>query len=438
MQNLASAVNAAGGEVGVALRYDRRAVSHWLTGMRPRQPALQLVLEVLSRRLDRRVTAAEVGFSVPASETGRDAQRQPWQADIAAELSCLGALRPAPGLRQRHGVPAVAYSLADLAVPGWMQATDSIPRPRRLIIGSDRLGAGTVQAAEAMATVMSRTEAALGGGYCRQALASYLAIDLMPKLSAPMHPALRRRLMTVLTQLCYLCAFMCFDDELHASALRYYRLALQLAAENGDPAGYSITLRGMSVQARSLGHLRQAVELAECAIATRPGERTTRAFLFGQLAVAHAADHDRARALGCLGTAERSLERATCAQSLSAMGAYHLSALTYQQGVVQALLGDAKGAVASLGTSLRHRPPEERRSLAITTAYLAELQLDLGLLDEAVGTWHAFVDYYPTLDCARARTSLATLRARVRPYSRNAAARALLDRATSPGWAGAG
>lgn len=52
---------------------------------------------------------------------------------------------------------------------------------------------------------------------------------------------------------------MCFDDEQHGLAQRYYRTALSLAVQAGDPVAYAITLRAMSVQARSLGHHQHAV-----------------------------------------------------------------------------------------------------------------------------------------------------------------------------------
>jgi tetratricopeptide (TPR) repeat protein len=429
LQDLASAVNAASAEAGAALRYDRRAVSHWLIGMRPRQPVRELIIEALARRLDRPVTAADVGFGPPAPGPDRGPVHQMWRPDMAAEFSRLAALHPLPGPRPRRETPSVAYNLADLAVPGWAQAADSVPHPRRLVPGLDRLGTDSAQAAESMASVMSVADAALGGGRCRRALAAYLAADLMPKLGSPMSPGLRRRMLAAVIQVSYLCAFTCFDDESHGTALCYYRSALQLSAENGDPTRYSITLRAMSMQAHCLGHTRKALQLAESATSTRMIDPGRRAFLFGQLAVAHAADHNRVKALSCLGIAERSLERSTSVHPFPIMGAYHSSALVYQRSVVQALLGDTKGAITSLTSSLRHQPTADRRSRAITTARLAELQLDLGLLDQAVSTWHDFLDYYPTLDCGRACTALATLRARARPHSRNRQAQALLQRA---------
>ncbi|TDD28861.1 hypothetical protein E1287_32155, partial [Actinomadura sp. KC06] len=66
-RELAEAVNACGSEIAYELRYQRGAVSHWLSGMRPRPPVPGLIAEALSRRLGRPITLADAGFeSAPA------------------------------------------------------------------------------------------------------------------------------------------------------------------------------------------------------------------------------------------------------------------------------------------------------------------------------------------------------------------------------------
>ncbi|MFD0884252.1 hypothetical protein ACFQ08_06770, partial [Streptosporangium algeriense] len=278
-----------------------------------------------------------------------------------------------------------------------------------------------------------------GGGHVRGALSVYLARDLIPKLRAGCRPALRRRLLTSATELTYLCAFMCFDDEAHPEAQRYYLTALQMATENSDPASYAITLRGMSVQAHALGHHSQALQLAELgvAIAHHALPATRRAFLQGQLAVAQAAHADRTEALTTLAAAERRIEQTSSATSspvslrAPVMGAYHRAAFAYQQANVRSLLGDTTGAITALKTSTQHRPADERRSRAIVLAHLAELQLASGLRDQAIITWHRFLDDLPLLVCGRATTALKTMRALLRPHARNPAAAALLHRAAT-------
>lgn len=76
-------------------------------------------------------------------------------------------------------------------------------------------------------------------------------------------------------------------------------------------------------------------------------------------------------------------------------------------------------------------PPTERRSRAILLARLAELQLRVGHLDQAVNTWHHFLDELPTLSCGRATTALKTMRASLRSHARTPSAANLLHRATT-------
>jgi tetratricopeptide (TPR) repeat protein len=402
---LAREVNAAGAETGLALRYDRSAVSHWLAGRRPWGPVPSLLAETLSRGLRRTVTVAELGL---------DARRSSDTASVKLEVSAVGS-----------------YRLAALAVPTWERASVtssgacSVPDP------PSRLTAGQIASAEQMAALFDESDAAFGGGRTRVALAGYLAHDVVPLLRLAARPALRARMFTVATQLSYLCAFMCFDDERHALAQRYYLTALDLATENGDAPGYAIAQRALSVQAGILGHHPEALALAEDA--ARTGRRVLppgrHAFFVGQLAVAQAATDDRRGALATLRTAERLHSRA---DPVSApMGGYHLAAMYHQVAEACALLGDRAESVTALSESVRHRPVHERRSRAVITARLAEHQLATGHLEEAVATWHAFLDDYPLLRSGRATSALRGMRSRLRPHSGNVAVARLLTRAAT-------
>ena len=420
-QQLAKAVNATGTETGLTLRYDRSAVSHWLAGRRPWGPVPALLAETLSRRLGRPVTIADIGLSAPLVQTPSVEQSTEQRSEDAIDM--LVQLAAFSGERRRL-LTSGAYSLAALAVPAWAQVRD----PVRARHDKDRLEPARVCAAEEMMSVFTEADANSGGGRARAALASYLAYDVAPCLNAAASKPLRARMLTVATQLTYLCAFMCFDDDQHGLAQRYYRTALDLAVRNADPAAYAIGLRALSVQARELGHHRPALQLAEVAASTGrrqfPPER--QAFFLGQVAVAAAADGDRRGAIEALGAAERLLGKAGCD---ALMGSYHPASLAHQQAAVCELLGDRRGAIDAMSMSIRHRPPGERRSRAITTAWLAELQLANGHLDEAVVTWHSFLDDYPHLRSGRATSALKRLRSMLRPHAANKSAARLLTQA---------
>ncbi|MFE2879366.1 hypothetical protein ACFXG6_25195 [Streptomyces roseus] len=435
-------MNAIAGESGLRLSLDRRSVTHWLAGRQPRAPLPDLVAEALSRGLGCHLTAATVGMAKPparrrtpptpsGSGPGTDAGDDGFEVqDVSERLQKLGYVDP-----RRQMVDQGVFRIAALSVPSWAQA---LSQARTRIPGDDAghpvaLEARRVRTAELLIAVFADSDDAFGGGHQQAALSSYLAAEIAPLLHAPGSARDARALRAAACQLTYLAAFMCFDQEQHALAQRYYRIALDLAAEAGDTGAYAVTLRAMSVQARVIGHHRHAVHLAEAAATTgRALTSLRRAFLLGQLAVARAADADRAGALSSLSAAERYLERAGSGLSSGeAVGAYHPAALAHQQAAVQALLGDRQGAVAALTQSLATRPADERRSRAITTGRLAELHLATGHLDQAIATWHSFLDDYPHLRSERTTTCLTQMRQQLRPHTRHPAARHLLTRAAT-------
>jgi tetratricopeptide (TPR) repeat protein len=431
-RELAAAINTAASESGIRLTYDRTSVAHWLTGTAPRPPAGELISEVLSRRLGRPIASADLGLD-PAARGRRPSAAEPAgpgprqeqtvcpPGGLVEAFASLNALQAG----RRKALAGATYSLAALTLSHWPLPRAADERPPGLRVAPEAIGS-----AEAMARMFSTMDVEFGGGSARRALAGYLTHDLGPKLRAPAAPATRRGLHTVAAQLSYLCGFMCFDDELHGVAQRYFGTALRLAADNDDAATRAMTLRALSVQAQRLGHFGEAVDLAESAVSAGGGraDPLRRAFLYGQLAVARASYGDRTDSVRLLGQAEAYLGRATSRLSLT-VGVFHHAALAHQQAVLRSALGDRAGAISALSYSIRHRPRNERRSYAILCARRAELLLGEGRLEEAAESWHAFLDAYPELRSGRADSALKNMRASVRPYSAVPAAKALLRRA---------
>jgi hypothetical protein len=411
----ATRINRLSGETGLLLGLDRRSVTHWLVaGRRPRPPVPELAAEALSRALGRAVTVEETGLSAARSGSAPE----PPDADVPAVLRLLNDYTP----DRRHAAAAV-FTLGALRHAATRQAR-SLGTP-----SIARLDEGAVAGAELSLRVFSDADTAYGGGHVRAALSSILAHDIAPRIAAPGPARLTARMLKAATQLVYLCAFTCFDSRQDAMAERYYLTSLDLAKHSADTGAYAITLRAMSVQAHTLGHRREALHLAEAAESTgyRALPALHQAFLLGQLAVASAADGDRHGATSSLIAAERHLDRSTSATAIT--GRYHPASLAHQEAEVRTLLGDRAGATRALTISLHRRPDTERRSRALTTARLAELQLDTGHLDQAADSWLRFLADYPHLSSARANHALRTLISRVRPFASHGVARDLLARA---------
>ncbi|MEU9252059.1 tetratricopeptide repeat protein [Streptomyces sp. NPDC048270] len=406
-QDFARAVNGVAAEAGLTLRYDRTSISHWLAGTRPPAHVVALAAEALSRRTGRRISPAETGLARPAGVRAPD--RPDAGPDGADVLALLGE------------VPV--YSSA-WRPPGW-PPPDGTGTPGR---PSGRIGPDHVAAAEAVLPVFRSADMMFGSGLARPALTRYLATTVTPWLRAGAAPAVRHRLLGCAARLAYTAGFLCFDGNQQGVAQAYYRAGLRLGQEAGDPGCWAPVLRAMSVQAHHLGHRRQAWELAEAA-AREAGRLPSlqAAFVTGQLAVAEAACGDRRAAVAHLAEAERLLERSDGQRT--AIGDYHHSALAHQQAEALAALGDVRGAIAALGTSLRRRPPGERRARAVTLARLAELHLNQGHVERACASWHEMLDAVPQLDSARVDDAVRRLRGRLQPVRGNHTARALLARA---------
>lgn len=424
---LARAVNALGAEVGLLLRYQRTTVSHWLSGMRPRPPVPELVAESFFRRLGRPITVGATGLEDPAACPVSVAVGQWWEGNTVARLVELAG----HGKRRRGFVTSCVYSLASLSIPGWAELTATPGGRRPDIDHATKVGRAEVDSATVMLQLFSDADSTFGGGRTRRAVSGYLGTTIAPWLRADATSSVRRDLLIAASQLTYLCGFMCFDDQLHGAAQRYYRTSLRLSVEAGDANSHAVTLRGLSAQARLLGHHRQAVDLAEAAVRTGVASASpqSQAFLLGQFAVATAAVGDHRAAITHITKAEQFLERSD--STPRSVGACHPASLAHQRAAVADCLGDRRGALIALESSIRHRPASERRSRVITLARLAELQFAGGQLETACHTWHRFLDGYPDLRSGRADRAFAQLRACAHPYRTNAVARQLGLRAAA-------
>ena len=433
--DLVRAVNAAGREVGARLRYQRSSAAQWLAGVQPRPPAPDLIAEVLGRRLGRLIVPAEAGLrgSGPARVEGRSARHASsafeWQQ--SAELS-LAQGPDRDGLGGAGGV----FAARELDVPWFGQSAFSAPQSddaefggeqarRRAVTRQDVLGA------ESVLEAYSRADHAYGGGHSRHALAQHLSHTIAPLLGVPAPANVRRDLLVVAAKMAYLCGFMHFDDTLNASAQQYYRISLRLADEADDRVGYATALRGLSVQAESLGHHTLGAQLAQAAVDVgwHAAPVPVRAFLSGQLAVATAAIGEHVASLGHFRRTERLLDRAN--SNTDAVGAFHEASLEYQYATLAVYQGAPMVAIDAFKRSLRARPDAERRSRALTLARTAELFLDGGRLESACEQWDRFLDDQPGLASRRVDEALGTMRARLMPFSRNAVAAALLERAAA-------
>ncbi|WP_172387769.1 hypothetical protein [Streptomyces sp. MNP-20] len=420
--DLARAVNALGAAQGVALRYDRTAVAHWLAGSRPRAPVPELVAQALSGRTARLVTAEDTGLA-PLTPDSTPPPLMPWDGGepVRHLLTLCGAdADPA----RRAFLQRTVYTLAAVPTLSWPLT----PPPRRHSPRpSEAADAATLEA-------MARTFAALaqqhGGAPIRTALAAYLTDHAGRLIAAPASPTVHRQLAAGIAQLTYLLADMTADAGHPGLAQRYFHTALGLAHQAANHRLYGITLRAMSTQALRLGHPQHALHLADAAvdIACPVKDPATSAFLCAQRALTHARTRQPRAALADLAAAERHAEAAHSPPG--PFTSYPRAALDYQRAQTLHVLGEHAQALAALQAAADHRDPvAQRRPYALTHARLAETLLGIGHLEAACTHWQTFLDHYPSLHSTLVEQALTRLQQNLARFPRQRLATEVAARA---------
>jgi hypothetical protein len=489
-ESLARAIGRLGTEAGVRLSYDRTSVARWLRGSRPAPRVQGFIAEALSRRLGRPVAVTQLGMGDGSSggpgprprSTGDGAraglrgqgtqfaalQEQARPADQLAALTAAvvgppRADRPPPA-PYRLTVGAAAGTVpgaqgeqrARGAAPGRGIGDDPTetaeplrPRPPRAHFPSlprggrpaRRTTPDEVASVREHARFFAQQADRHGGGHIRTPLAASLA-ELVRRLrtggEGPYHP----QLVAGAARLSYLLARVYADEQRHGLAQRAFDTAAQLAAEGEDPEGVALAHRALSSQAHQLGHRQQSLALAESACEAAPADAapSARSFLYAGLAVAQAAEGERAQALAALRRAETELARAPADLTTGPespdggepVGTYQDASLHYQAGQVRAALGDRDGAIRELRASVRSRPAGERRSRALSEAELAELLLSKGRLEEACSAWQGFLEDSALVRSGRARRARDRMPRLLRPYVHERCVQGLLTRTGLP------
>lgn len=411
---LALAIGKAAAERDLGLVCHRTTAGRWTEGVQPRPPFAALILECLSRRLGRRVTAQEAGLTrAPAAVADLS-----WEADPVRKLTHLTDAELDPRRRTLPG--AGVFTLSALALPyapSASRAADRFPGRAR--------DAGAEQM-RTMATVFAATADQQGGQHVRATLSAYLAHQVIPRLHAATRGQARADVLSAAAQLTLLLGGMCVDAGHDGAAQHYQQIAARLAADADDRTTLAIALRTMAAHAHDLSHHTPAVlNLAEQAARhARHAPPAVRSYAHVQLAVLQA-HHDRRAALNSLAQAERLFTRADSAPG--PFSSYPPGALHYQRASTLATVGDHSAALKALTASLRLRAAGERLPAALTRARLAETHLRLGHLDQALPHWRAFLDVYPTLNSLRASRCLTAAARHLRPYRRHHGAAGVLD-----------
>ncbi|CAL9309579.1 hypothetical protein SUDANB180_03078 [Streptomyces sp. enrichment culture] len=329
----------------------------------------------------------------------------------------------------RRTVLTTALYSAALAVPRFDDADETLDRLEHQAAGRTvRIGPGDVAVVRSMTDRIADILDELGGAHARPMAAAFLVNSVASYLRADGHDAVKKDMRAAASDLVYLTGWMAMYERAHGLGQRYYRQALGLAKAADDQVTYCRTLRGMALQAASLRHANRALELADSAAEAAPsaGPRLV-AFLRGQQAHGAALAGDRRQAFARLRETETALAKAD--DRRDAIGGYDQAAYFFHQSAVLHALGDVPGSITAMRASNRVRPAKEKQGNAHANGLLAQRQFEVGHIEAACATWHAFLDDYATLSSSRADEHFGIMRRRLRPYLKNAKVRELNDRA---------
>ncbi|MCS0605601.1 hypothetical protein NX794_31020 [Streptomyces sp. LP11] len=426
---LAKAVNTLGAAQELSLRYDRSSVAHWLAGARPRRPVPDIVAAALSRRIGRLISAQATGMlqsshsiAIPAFGMRR--------ASPVEQI--LDLLRQDGDSNLRTPLSRTPFSVASLAVLPW-SASEQAPTPA----DGDLTTAAQLETHNDMIASFTKLADWHGGRLVRPLVVAYLRDSAVPVLVKP-RPATGqdREVFTAAAQFVHILAGMSDDSGYHGLAQLYYLSALELARAAGNARQFAIGLRAMSTHALRLRLPRQALDLADMAVAVLGGrgDGAAQAFLLSQRAHARACAGRFREARADLVAAERHQDRAS--SSAGPFFGYPRAALNYQRYQTLGAMQESKEAISALQASAHDRAQTDRRRIALTLARLAEVHLAVGQLDEGLRYAHSFLRAYPHMhsahvDTARRRLSHALARYPVEPQARALAER--MSSTRSPG-----
>lgn len=396
-----------GGHRQVAVSKGR--VATWINrDQTPAPPVPGILADLLSQRLGRWLTPAELGFTGSCADAAFEAN--PWHGDPVGHLISQGTADMT--LHRRDVVRVGMFSVAACAVPSTQAKGADLPA-----VGAQRrAGSADVARIQEVGRQFTTLEHAYGGGHARRALATYLVYEVAPLLRGARGPA-RSELFRAAASLAYRAGWMALDDDAHGLAQRYYIATVRLASEAGDMALRSSALRAMARQAVDLGHAAEAVNLAEVAMSTAGTHAPSysMASYAGTLADAQAATGDRHAALKTLSRAERLVDQTESPAHLWT-GTYRRHSLEWDTGKVLSHLHDHAGAAAHLAASLSVLPAQQRRNRTLFHARLARNQVATRMPAAAAATVQAIEADLSLAPSARVTAELRALRREWRPY----------------------
>lgn len=292
--------------------------------------------------------------------------------------------------------------------------------PQVVEVRAGRLvGDGLVSKVERRVAQLRRMDDFVAGGDLHELVERELRTTAGLLHEAAYSEALGKRLLTAIGELCQLAGWATGDAGDYPAAARYYSVGVKAAHAAGDTPLAANLISTLAYQVCNVGSPREAVLLAQTAVtgASRHATPTTRALFKERLAWANAKAGDRAQAERALAAVET--EYAPRPDD-DPEWAYWLTEdeVRIMAGRCYVELGEAKLAVSLLSAVLDHYDERLTRERALYLSWLAEAQIAVGAIDEAVATATETLGLTAQTSSARSDARMSVLRQRLQPYRR--------------------
>ncbi|HEY2079102.1 MAG TPA: hypothetical protein VGH53_22455, partial [Streptosporangiaceae bacterium] len=401
-KGLAARVHAEAERTGHDASPDHVSVRRWLDGVRPHDETVRCIAAVLSTKLGRKLSAAELGFDAPEGaaedEVIEDSARYPAEpeqaVDVLADLTSAD-LADSPLVTAAGWAADVAPSI----ITGYLFAD-----PLRLDQSGPATGSGAAVASRIRATVryLMDLDFQFGGGHTRKMLLFYWKTEIVPALRQSYPDLVRREVFAAASNAAQILGWAAYDAGRHGAAQRYFVQGLRLAREANDHLMGGRLLSNLSHQANYLGNFSDAVQFARAAqAATSMNTTATVSTMFLAMEARALASIGDAR--GCaeiLHRAEQTFERANPGEDPEWISYFDALELAGEAAHCFRDLGQAEDTrrFAEQAVELGRTPPRTQAFIGMVSAAGV---LSAGNVDEAVSVATAAIGQAGSLQSSR-------------------------------------
>ncbi|GHD68784.1 hypothetical protein GCM10010317_073660 [Streptomyces mirabilis] len=424
-KGLATRMRDAAQRRGTSLGTTHVSVQRWRDGAGIQPQAATIMADVLSAKLNRRITPSDLGLLRELQ--GSTPQPVGYPSTVPDVLSMLDGLAEERAEAPSDGQLVIEEADLSSAVLSWMIARpDGIQADRP---AHQRVGMRDVRAIRDAASMFMQLDFKYGGGHGHKALRHYFRHEVLPLLDASYSEKVGTALFGAASEVSQLLAWTAYDTGNQRLAHRYMTSTLRLSQVIDDRMFGARILGNLSHQANYLGNHAQAIQLARAAVEGAKGRATPRAMALNSAMEARALSNsgDPIGAGRAMNEAERHFERVDMAEDPAWLGYFDSAELMGELCHCFRDLRMRRESVEAAQRAVDDTDPKYARTLGFCRMVLAQSHLLNGDLEAAVTTASLAVDGGDTLQSSRFQRYVTDFQAEVSAHAANPTVAAFND-----------